>query len=109
MKRGNLLIGGGAGPTRRTLLTIRGPTRRQTLLQQAKIQPTRFQNHKGRDFYVTLKGTYVVLKNGKRVYGHKAKTMNGRPVANRSVFPTPIRPKRIRLGLKRVLRVLNNV
>jgi len=98
MKRSDLLLGMGAGPTRRTLLRVEaapGPSRRKALFQQAKVQPTRFQNHKGRDFYLTLKGSYVVLKYGRRVYGRKARFMNGRPITNRSLVPSRIRPKRV--------------
>jgi hypothetical protein len=98
MKRSDLLLGMGAGPTRRTLLltgAAPGPSRRKALLQQAKIQPTRFQNHKGRDFYLTLRGSYVILKYGRRIYGRKARFMDGERLKNRSVVPVRIRPKRV--------------
>lgn len=93
MKRSELLLG-----TRRTMLlgeTLPGPTRRRALLARAKLQPTRFQNAKGRSFYLTLKGSYVVLKYGRRIYGRKARYMDGARVTNRSVVPVRIRPKRV--------------
>jgi len=93
MKRSDLLLG-----IRRTMLlgeTLPGPTRRKALLERARLQPTRFQNRKGRDFYLTLKGSYVILKYGRRIYGRKARFMDGQRVKNRSVVPERIRPKRV--------------
>jgi hypothetical protein len=86
--RGNLLLG-----ARRAALLNQGlttlPTRRQTLLKRmgvAKRLPTQFYNKKGRQFFLTLKGKYVVRHNGKSLYGRKCTN----PVA-----PLAIRPKRI--------------
>ena len=93
MKRSDLLLG-----TRRTMLlgeTLPGPTRRKALLARARLQPTRFQNRKGRHFFVTTKGSYVVLEYGRRVYGCKARFMDGQRLKNRSVVPVRIRPKRV--------------
>ena len=87
MKRSELLLG-----TRRTLA---GPTRRKALLARTKLQPTRFQNRKGRTFYLTLKGSYVVLEYGRRVYGRKARFADGRPITRASRVPSRIRPKRV--------------
>ena len=74
-------------PTRRNLL-LKGTTRRNNLLKQAKaptrreallklIGPmprllTKFKNTKGRPFYISLKGTYVIRVNGKSLYGRKS-------------------------------------
>jgi hypothetical protein len=44
---------------------------------------------------LTLKGSYVVLKYGQRVYGRKARFMDGARLKNRSVVPARIRPKRV--------------
>ena len=65
------------------------PTRRQALLKKmgvAKRIPTQFYNKKGRQFFLTMKGRYVVRQNGKSLYGRKATD----PMA-----PLAIRPKRI--------------
>jgi hypothetical protein len=63
------------------------PTRRQALLKKmgvAKRIPTPFYNKKGRQFFLTMKGKYVVRQNGKSLYGRKATN----PMA-----PLAIRPK----------------
>ena len=96
MTRLDLLKGVARGQTRReALLLKRGPSRRVALLEQTRLQPTRFQNRAGRHFFVTLKGSYVVLEYGRRVYGRKAKFMDGRRIANASRVPARIRPKRV--------------
>ena len=96
MKRLDLLRGVARGQTRReALLLKRGPTRRAALLEQTRLQPTRFQNRAGRHFFLTLKGTYVVLKYGRRVYGRKARFMDGARITNASRVPARIRPKRV--------------
>lgn len=89
VRRANLLLG-----TRRLALLNVGrtapPTRREALLKKmgvAKRIPTQFYNKKGRQFFLTLKGKYVVLRqNGKSLYGRKATTL---------IAPPSIRPKRI--------------
>jgi hypothetical protein len=89
MKRGNLLLG-----HRRQALLNHGrsavPTRRQALLKKmgvAKRIPTPFYNKKGRQFFLTMKGKYVVVRqNGKSLYGLKATNPRA---------PFAIRPKRI--------------
>jgi hypothetical protein len=50
--------------------------------------PTQFYNKKGRQFFLTLRGTYVVRENGKSLYGRKA----AGPSASRA--PKAIRPKK---------------
>jgi hypothetical protein len=96
MKRLDGLLGMHRGQTRReALLMKKGPSRRVALLEQTRLQPTRFQNRAGRHFFVTLKGSYVVLEYGRRVYGRKARFMDGRRIANASRVPLRIRPKRV--------------
>lgn len=92
-KRAELLLG-----TRRSRLlgeAAPGPTRRKALLARVRLQPTRFQNRSGRHFFVTLRGSYVVLEHGRRLYGRKARFMDGRRLTNTSSAPARIRPKRI--------------
>jgi hypothetical protein len=91
-KRGNLLLRQTAPVARRAALLNQGrsvvPTRRQALLKKmgpAKRIPTPFYNKKGRQFFLTMKGKYVVRQNGKSLYGLKATN----PMA-----PKAIRPKR---------------
>ena len=92
-KRMNLLLGQQGPVARRAALLNQGmmtlPTRRQALLKKmgvAKRIPTQFYNKKGRQFFLTMKGKYVVRQNGKSLYGLKATN----PMA-----PKAIRPKRI--------------
>ena len=96
MKRLDGLLGIHRGQTRReALLLKKGPSRRMALLEQTRLQPTRFQNRAGRHFFVTLKGSYVVLEYGRRVYGRKARFIDGRRLSNTSRVPLRIRPKRV--------------
>jgi len=37
-----------------------------------KRMPTKFYNKRGRQFFLTIKGVYVVRENGKSLYGRKA-------------------------------------
>ena len=70
-------------PRRNALLKMaKGPTHREVLRMI-----TKFKNTKGRPFYVTLKGTYIILSNGKSLYGRKSNSCN---------VPTKIRSKRCR-------------
>jgi hypothetical protein len=65
------------------------PTRRQGLLKKmgvAKRIPTQFYNKKGRQFFLTMKGKYVLRQDGKSLYGRKATSR---------AAPPSIRPKRI--------------
>jgi hypothetical protein len=94
MKRANLLRRQAAPLARRLALLNQGaaslPTRRQLLLKKlgpAKRLPTPYYNKKGRQFFLTLKGKYVVRQNGKSLYGLKATDPRA---------PLAIRPKRIR-------------
>ena len=66
------------------------PSRRALLMKRAgplKRMPTKYHNKKGRQFYLTLKGKYVLRQNGKSLYGRKATDPSA---------PLAIRPKRIR-------------
>jgi len=89
VRRANLLLGG----TRARLLNIATrpePTRRELLMKRTgvpKRMPTKYHNKKGRQFFLTLKGTYVLRQNGKSLYGRKATDPSA---------PLAIRPKRIR-------------
>ena len=87
VKRGDLLLG-----HRRMALMNLGrtapPTRRQALLKKmgvAKRIPVPFYNKKGRQFFLTMKGKYVVRQNGKSLYGLKATNPRA---------PMAIRPKK---------------
>lgn len=94
MKRMNALMHQTMPVTRRTALLKQveslPPTRRQALLKRvgvAKRLPVPFHNKKGRQFYLTLKGKYVLrTANGKSLYGRKATDPRA---------PLVIRPKRI--------------
>jgi len=92
-RRGDLLLRQTEPVARRQALFNMGrtsvPTRRQALLKKmgvAKRIPVPFYNKKGRQFFLTMKGKYVVRHNGKSLYGLKATN----PMA-----PKAIRPKRI--------------
>jgi len=92
-KRGNLLLKHSQPVPRRMALLNMGqtvaPTRRQALLKKmgvAKRIPTQFYNKKGRQFFLTMKGKYVLRQNGKSLYGRKATSR---------AAPPSIRPKRI--------------
>lgn len=91
-KRVNLLLRQTAPVVRRMTLVNLGrtvpPTRRQALLKKmgvAKRMPVPFYNKKGRQFFLTMKGKYVVRQNGKSLYGLKATDLRA---------PKAIRPKR---------------
>ena len=93
VKRMNLLLRQSGPVARRAALLNQGmttlPTRRQALLKKmgvAKRLPTQFYNKKGRQFFLTMKGKYVVRQNGKSLYGLKATDPRA---------PLAIRPKRI--------------
>jgi len=66
------------------------PTKKQLLMKMAgvpKRMPTKYKNKKGRQFFLTLKGKYVIrTTDGKTLYGRKATDPNA---------PMAIRPKRI--------------
>jgi len=62
----------------------KAPTRRQ-LLGVLPWLVTSYTNMKGRPFYVTLRGSYIVRVDGKSVYGRKARSCQ---------VPTKIRRKR---------------
>jgi hypothetical protein len=70
------------------LKQTKGLTRRQALMRQIGELPwiiTPYKNTKGRPFYVTLKGSYIVRIDGKSFYGRKSKSCN---------VPKKIRPKK---------------
>jgi len=87
VRRANLLLGG----TRAQLLNIAArpePTRRQLLMKRTgvpKRMPTKYHNKKGRQFFLTMKGKYVLRQNGKSLYGRKSTDTSA---------PLAIRPKR---------------
>jgi len=59
------------------LAAAKAPTRRTALLRQVGSLPwiiTGFKDMKGRPFYVTLKGSYIVRVDGKSLYGRKARS-----------------------------------
>lgn len=92
MKRINLLMKQTVPVARRRAVLNQStsviPTRRQALLKKmgvAKRIPTQFYNKKGRQFFLTMKGKYVVRQNGKSLYGLKATNPRA---------PLAIRPKR---------------
>jgi hypothetical protein len=65
------------------------PTRREALLKKVGVAsriPTPYYNKKGRQFFLTLKGVYVIRQNGKSLYGRKATSPSA---------PKAIRPKKI--------------
>ena len=92
--RSNLLLKylkqGSPKVTRRNALlkATKGPTRREALMKIIGPIPymiTGYKNTKGRPFYVTLKGTYIIRVNGKSVYGRKANSCH---------VPAKIRPRK---------------
>jgi hypothetical protein len=89
-KIANLLIMEAKGATKNKLLALAAkpaPTKKQ-LAGVPKRMPTKFYNKKGRQFFLTLKGKYVVRHNGKSLYGLKAAGPNA------MTAPRAIRPKR---------------
>ena len=72
MKQGN--------SRRNALLKLtKGATRREALLKLIGPMPrllTKFKDTKGRPFYLTLKGKYVIRSNGKSLYGRKSNSCN---------------------------------
>ena len=67
-------------------------TRRGALMARTGVprrMPTQFYNSKGRQFFLTSRGVYVVRENGKSLYGRKA----AGPRAMHA--PKAIRPKRM--------------
>lgn len=63
------------------------PSRRALLMKRVgplKRMPTKYHNKKGRQFYLTLRGAYVLRQNGRSLYGRKATDPNA---------PLAIRPK----------------
>ena len=87
VRRANLLLG-----HRRMALLNQGrmtfPTRRHALLKKmgpVTRLPTQFYNKKGRQFFLTLKGKYVLRQGTKSLYGRKATDPRA---------PMAIRPKK---------------
>ena len=92
-RRGNLLLRQTAPAARRRALlneaAVAPPSRRRALLKKMGVAtriPTQFYNKKGRQFFLTMKGKYVLRQNGKSLYGRKATSR---------MAPPSIRPKRI--------------
>jgi hypothetical protein len=86
--RRNLLFG--PPPSRRNsiLKVSKGLTRREALVKLIGPFPwvvTKYKDTKGRPFYLTMKGTFVVRSNGKSLYGRKSSSCN---------VPEKIRPRR---------------
>jgi hypothetical protein len=88
-KIANLLLIEANGSTKNKLLALASkpaPTKKQ-LSGVPKRIPTKYYNKKGRQFFLTLKGKYVIrTTGGKTLYGRKATDPNA---------PLAIRPKRI--------------
>jgi hypothetical protein len=61
----------------------------------AKRIPVPYYNRQGRQFFLTLKGQYVVRANGKYLYGVKAYKNAHGVIKNLSRVPAKIRPKRV--------------
>jgi len=95
MTRRNALLASGAATRRNVLLErARAPTstRGGALMRRVGVAsriPTQFYNSKGRQFFLTRRGVYVVRENGKSLYGRKA----AGPSAVHA--PKAIRPKKI--------------
>lgn len=73
------------------------PTRAQLIAKMSgvpKRMPTKYYNKKGRQFFLTLKGKYVLRQNGKTIYGRKS--------------TDPSAPKAIRPVKKSVIRTPNS-
>ena len=96
MTRRNALLASGASTRRNVLLErARAPptsTRGGALVRRVGVAsriPTQFYNSKGRQFFLTRRGVYVVRENGKSLYGRKA----AGPSAVHA--PKAIRPKKM--------------
>ena len=96
MKIKNLLIAQADPVKRKNALMKRASvpdgTRRHLLMKKLGVptrMPTQFYNKKGRQFFLTMKGVYVVRENGKSLYGRKAAGKNA------SRAPKAIRPKNV--------------
>lgn len=95
MKRRNALLASAAATRRNALIghaVVPMVTRRGALMARVGVSsrmPTPFYNQKGRQFFLTRRGVYVVRENGKSLYGRKAA---GPGAAN---APKAIRPKRM--------------
>jgi len=80
MKRRNALLKQTQVKRRNLLLGValkKAPTHRELLMRQIGRLPwlmTHYENMKGRPFYVTLKGSYIVRVDGKSLYGRKARS-----------------------------------
>jgi hypothetical protein len=95
MARRNALLASTAATRRNALIghaVVPVVTRRGALLGRAGVPsriPTQFYNSKGRQFFLTSRGVYVVRENGKSLYGRKASGPNA------AHAPKAIRPKKI--------------
>ena len=94
MKRGEALLKRLAPVARRAALlnqarTPSPPKRGRALLKLVgvpKRMPVPYYNKKGRQFYLTLKGAYVLRQNGKTLYGRKAASPSAPPAIRRKIF-----------------------
>lgn len=102
-KIANLLMMEAKGvPIKHKLLAMAAkpsPTKKQLMMKLERV-PTKYYNKKGRQFFLTLKGKYVVRQNGKSLYGLKAAGPNA------ATAPKAIRPKRY--IIKSVVRTPNS-
>ena len=71
------------------------PTRGRLLARRATRMPVPYYNKKGRQFFLTLKGKYVVRVNGKTFYGVKAYRNAQGVIRTLMSVPAPIRPKKL--------------
>jgi hypothetical protein len=106
-KVANLLMMEAKGvPVKHKLLAMAAkpsPTKKQLMMKLVGVpsrMPTKYYNKKGRQFFLTLKGKYVVRQNGKSLYGLKAAGPNA------ATAPKAIRPKRY--IIKSVVRTPNS-
>jgi hypothetical protein len=84
MKIKNLLLAESKGlTTKQKLINMASKpalTKKQLLLKMAgvpKRMPTKYYNRQGRQFFLTLRGVYVIpVSNGKILYGRKSNDPN---------------------------------
>jgi hypothetical protein len=104
MKRINAILKQAAPIMRRAALlneagAVRPKLRGRALLKMvgaAPRIPVPYYNKKGRQFFLTLKGVYVVRVNGKSLYGLKAYRNAQGVIKNSSLVPAKIRPARVK-------------
>jgi hypothetical protein len=99
MKIANLLMTEAKGSTKNKLLALAAnpaPTKKQLLMKMAgvpKRMPTKYYNKKGRQFFLTLKGTYVIRAANGKTYAvdtRIAREVDGELIAWRSTEESEI-------------------